>query len=352
MGWFNTVLDVTGVAIDVANYSQISKIQKQNADMKQQEARKAAVETILNALRDEVFACKQAAEGILLKEQQAPMISAYGMILLQNKLSESPISPEIFSELNDKEYTAATIRFIENHAKRLISKLSSKEQAEVHEVVLITNQLEIENYYIENYQDAVKLRNALSIIEKYKKSIKSEQSLGCAILLGIVTIGGTIVTIMTFVNKNIGTICLLLFFAGIIWAVIRVGKPSNEQKIFDEAKKIVKLLEDKIDLIKFNEIDQKFNGDFEKGQSLRDKHQSIIDRFLASYSITYSKQVAIIDNQQESGIRQLNTSIDIINKDIVTVNASLPKLQKRFCGYCGYKLPTNANFCPSCGKKI
>ncbi len=178
MGWLNTLLDVTSVAVSVANYNKLENLRKGGQASQ-------AIAEILYILRQEAFNYRQSAEEIRLQEAQNPKVAAGAMRILENRLRESPITPDIFPELSDKDYVATTTRLIQSESNRMMRQLSPAEQAEVNQAVQNSVALSEATYYLENYEDAITLRAAQEdyhMLESRNKQ-PTKTGLGCAVVI-------------------------------------------------------------------------------------------------------------------------------------------------------------------------
>src|SRR5690606_35725834 len=97
-------------------------IAEQNAkklkELQMQGAAIALIEALIKELRNQIFNFKQTAEAILVNEAETPVIAAGAMKLLERRLLESGITPDVFQEITDKEYTATVIRLIRENSDR------------------------------------------------------------------------------------------------------------------------------------------------------------------------------------------------------------------------------------------
>jgi len=282
MSWMNTLLDI-GIMGMQANQSQ--KLHQ----LQQQQAGAAAVQALIQALRDEIFKYKQAADEVLAMEVSDPKAAVVAMRILYIKLQEFGVTPDIFPELSDKEYAASTIKLIQGNSERLMADFPEEEQSEIEQIASAVLNLPKYKYYIENFDNAQKYRNALANYKKYKTlnsgclswfvgywvlSIIGAISFGAGMGIATVFSGGQE---MSDGAAVFGVIMGMLIFIGGVILYNRKGRRAKEYK---EARNIVEQHKGKLDLTEFAALENQFGCDYQNVLESQKKDQVLVDNFL------------------------------------------------------------------------
>ena len=398
MGWINTLLDVTNVAIGVSNYTQLQQL-------KQQGQNAAAIQALLAAMRDEIFKFRQAAKDVLDHEYVSPLVPAVAMRMLEIRLEASPITPDLFADLNDKEYVAETYRFIHKGTTHFMNELPSSETTQVNTAAEKSLELADYTFYVKNYQEGRKLREATKTFKELnKRTTTSSQSkawgMGCLAYLAII-----VIVFGLFVDSNpelTTPMVVLASFAFIVWIFAWKGTGR-----LNEAKYIIEQYGDQIDLDRYNKLDRRFMGDFNHAKTLQHETKQWLDRFFSGdthidyqtedvvelkslpaqnlenpaaieepSSIPFSSQLTSVEQSEtsisleeltpdeqsevEQPVYQENSEEHIAVEETEDSEVSIPTAQTtivtpyqtRFCMMCGTKIPDGAIFCPKCGEKL
>ncbi len=394
MGWLdvlNTALNVTSVAVDVANYTQLQQLRQQGASQ-------AAVQAILKALRDEIFQVKQATQAVLENPDLSNKQAAAAMKMLEERLDESPITPEIFPDLNDKEYVAATIRLVHNESRRLMGQLTGDEQGEVMKVLQARRQLEDSEYYLQNREDGYRLLEAQSDVKElgWRHQLPARFGVGFAAGAILMVVG----MIASAIFKAAGLWIAVIAGIGLIVWMVKWFDASR----FRSAKNTVEKLGDKIDLERFTRFDDLVDGDVKHARALRDLARKIMDDFMKGERVSDHPLTPPARKQpQQAALPSTARPIDGYPTDTggntwkaepagmpvtgqvhefspgnaaefyavsadpgptylpqpepspVEINDHLTPVQREpFCGMCGERLPARfaGNFCPYCGESL
>ncbi len=164
MSWLKAI----GIGLDLADAYIAEQNAKKLKELQMQGAAIALIEALIKELRNQIFNFKQTAEEILSNESETPVIAAGAMKLLERRLLESGITPDVFQEITDKEYTASVIRLIRENSDRMLRGLSKEEQAEINHVASIASRLQDYEFYVENYQKGKELQKATEVVTTYK----------------------------------------------------------------------------------------------------------------------------------------------------------------------------------------
>jgi tetratricopeptide (TPR) repeat protein len=252
MGWLNTVLDIGIVSMQANHAHKLRKLQQQQAD-------EAVMRAVIEALRNEYFKMRQAAEKILGIEGQNPKMAALAMKSLALKVREFDISPEAFPEISDKEYVAATINLIQDNTERMLNQYSEEEQRSLNEAANSAKKMAKYEYYLNNYDKVEELREANEIYNRHKVFNK-----GClAFIIGyfglafFATIGwgiiGGIPALLFGGTETGATLSVIIGIPGAIFGIyVYVDKVMN-RKEFKSAQKTRERLKE-FDLEQFNAV--------------------------------------------------------------------------------------------------
>ncbi|MBN1923097.1 MAG: hypothetical protein JW892_17765 [Anaerolineae bacterium] len=253
MDWLNTLIDVTTLAITANNAVQLS-------DMKRQGAAATTMQAIVSALRNDIFKFKSTAETILELEMTRPVIAAAAMKLLEERLGDSRITPDLFLELGDKEYAKSTLKLIHTNGERLMEQLSLPEQAEITELVRLVSPMDDYSYYLGLYNEGKRLAEAVQIIETYGPRN------GCLIwiLSELYFFPGFIVPALSqflVPDSSAAIRAIVVIGSYVIWGygLLRLLRWRSAWKL-KRAKKTVKELGGTIDIERFMQLDDRFAG--------------------------------------------------------------------------------------------
>lgn len=176
MSWLKAI----GIGLDLADAYIAEQNAKKLKELQMQGAAIALIEALIKELRNQIFNFKQTAEAILVDESETPVIAAGAMKLLERRLLESGITPDVFQEITDKEYTAAVIRLIRENSDRMLRGLSKEEQVEINHVASVASRLQDYEFYVENYQKGKELQKATEVVATYKNRQ------GCLPIVGLI----------------------------------------------------------------------------------------------------------------------------------------------------------------------
>jgi hypothetical protein len=273
MGWLdvlNVGLGVANVAVNVSNASKLEQLQAQGAAA-------ALIQAVITELRDQIFKFKQAAEAILASEAQSTKVAAGAMQLLELRLQDSGINPDLFRELSDKEYAASTIRLIRDNSSRLLGQLPDAERGEVTRVAAIASHLPKYNYYLANYSEGKRLQEAAYTVAEYAPRNS------CLVQIGLVLyvypgIGIPIGVMISLFGNSLGIILgLAVWVAGLV-AIMRWMNARG----YRQAKKLLDDSKNKLDLEQFNALDRELGGEDKTRRSQAEAQRLVQDFFGSS----------------------------------------------------------------------
>lgn len=271
MGWLNTIFDFAGTAVE---YAQLSRLE----NLLEQQAEAEIIQTMLQELRNRIFKYKEAAQEILSIEED-PKIAAGMMRVLEMRMQDSGITPDIFPDLSDKEYVASVIRSVRENSQRLMTQLSPEEQEEVNEMTTAARHLPGYRFYLQTYDDALKLREA--------KQLKAElEGRNSCLVQGVVGVIGltALFALPAGIGSLVGQDRGWGYFIGLgLWAAIFIPFQVFvvRSKEFKRAKETVEKLEPTTDLEHFEKLERLFGTSYDKVVQRQKHDRAVIERFFA-----------------------------------------------------------------------
>jgi hypothetical protein len=277
MGW-KDVLDIgIGVANLAANASTASTLQQAQSD----KASDALVETIIKELRDGIFHYRQTAKAILDAEPTtARKITAGAMALLRLRLQTSKITPDVFGELPDKQFTEETTSLIQDNASRLLKQLSPDETTQVNAVIPAAFRLDDYNFFVASYDDVQRYRQALPVFQQ----LKPWQLNACVLIIALwlsfsaCVLGGTWL-IGNIIGDKTGVFSFLAaasLWAGALWFYFGRMRRGKE---FVDARKVVEDVQKNVNLDRFSRLEEEFGADKAKVAGLQQQAGTLVQDF-------------------------------------------------------------------------
>jgi hypothetical protein len=367
MGWFDVIWKAGVIGVEVASYSKLAEMQRQGADA-------IAIQALLKIFRDEIFSYKQIAENILSAENQSPRIAAAGMIILKNKIEKTHLSPELFPDLADKDYVANTFRLIRNETNRLIGSLPPQDAAEVREVVYIAESFEDEQFLVNNYEKGTSVRSAIKTCDELgdRNTKGTGWGLGCGGIIAALLLSVWTMTMQQPQRNSVSTFGLMVIGALIVLILVW-KKPFVYKSSLEDRNRLSK----EIDIDHFIRAYDKYSGNLSLAMETMASHKTLLDKFFngetiihdgksvdkpsmlsAEISQTIEPDPGVLVNtisEPSENIRETRNEGVLIDKDVIykeePPGKSIPQQENKYCMYCGCKLPGEALYCPSCGKK-
>ena len=281
MGWLDALELGLGAANAAANYRTAATLD----ELKKQNLAAAQAQAILLELRNTIYTFKQRADRVLMVEVENPRAAAGAMAILADRLEKTKILPEIFPDISDKEYTGATIRLIQENSKRIRNSLSRDDKILIDQVVNAVQWAPEYDYYINNFENAGLLVEALKIDNKL--SLRNSGCVWflilCSVCFGflMLAIGGLIIL---FAGSSMTNYLWAIGFLG-IGLVCTIGIPiaaivGMRIPEYSKAHSTVTSLEKVVNLKRFNDLDAKIGGK-EKAIDLRQTAQKVIETVFA-----------------------------------------------------------------------
>lgn len=269
MGWGDVISIGLGLGNAALNASNASTLQQ----MKLEQASEAIYREFISFARNGLFHLKQTAENVLAGEEESPLKAAGAMRILDNQLSSSGITPDLFPELVDKEYAAATAKLISGNSNRMYAALDADRKTQVDQLVEHMQQLTDLQYYLEHADSVSRLRTN----ENANNVGGAMQNKGCLISLGLFALG----TVLAMISLELG---VLTGFAAWIVGIVGLIQLVRNRSATNAAQKTLKELESTIDLPRFNLLNQKFLS-MEKAKLLQKESEQYVENFFGDYTL-------------------------------------------------------------------
>lgn len=296
MSWLKAI----GIGLDLADAYIAEQNSKKLKELQMQGAAVALIEALIKELRNQIFNFKQTAEAILVNESETPVIAAGAMKLLERRLLESGITPEVFQEITDKEYTATVIRLIRENSNRMFHRLSKEEQAEINHVASVASRLQDYEFYVENYQKGKELQKATEVIQTYKNRQ------GCLPIVGLILyIYPGIAFPFLFAVMLGGRSDAGQSFVGFIglglwtWGLIGILKWKNGSG-YKDANNVIKKHGEDFNLDYFNSLEKEL-GDVQEIKKRRNEARRIAGNFFGESSLF---QISPYNLEEDSSLEQ------------------------------------------------
>ncbi len=121
MSWLSAIVDVADLAVGINNAVKLQKMQEMGNQMQ-------VVDALRSVMREYIFQANQTKEDLLMYKKRKPIAVAAGLYYLEAELEESPISPDVFDDISDKEYVASTLRSIRMERMEMLEYFSSDQR--------------------------------------------------------------------------------------------------------------------------------------------------------------------------------------------------------------------------------
>jgi hypothetical protein len=345
MGWLNTLLDAGILAAQVSSMSKLETMKKQGAEA-------ATLQAILTEIRRQIFNYKQEAEEILSFAEAFPKQAAAGMKLLELRLQSSGITPDLFPDLNDKEYAAATARFIRDQYRRLFALLSATEQTEVKTVVSTVSNLQDYTYYLKHYQKAQTYRASLQVYKQLEPYNGPQQQAIHLTAWGLIGVSLCMVMGSSIAGRSAGSffsfLGMLMLCGGIalrFWSDRR-----RKAGTFNQAKKTVAEIGQEIDIELFDRLDREFGGDYNRALDAQREAQAVVSHFFDENGDFLAVPVAATSAPTANAAMPSQNRVPATS----TPSASQPTATRTtiYCARCGTANAAGGKFCMKCGQAL
>ncbi|MBP6015294.1 MAG: hypothetical protein KA586_01095 [Candidatus Promineofilum sp.] len=269
MSWGDVISIGLGLGNMALNAGNAGKLQQ----MQMEKVSEALFREFISMLRNGIFNLKQTAEGVLAGEETSPLQAAGAMRILDYQLSASGITPEMFPELADMEYAAATTKLISSNSGRMYATLDANGKERVDQLLGHMHQLADLRYYLDHADNASRLR-----AEQTAPDVNGiRQNKGCLISLGLFALG----IVLAMISVELG---VLIGFAAWIAGIVGLVQLARNRRAANEAQKTLKELESTIDLPRFHTLEQQFKTPDEAQQRQKESEQ-YVESFFGDYTL-------------------------------------------------------------------
>lgn len=269
MSWGDVISIGLGLGNMALNAGNASKLQQ----MQMEHASEALFREFISMLRNGIFNLKQTAESVLAGEETSPLQAAGAMRILDYQLSASGITPDMFPDLADMEYAAATTKLISSNSSRMYAALDATGKERVDQLLGHMHQLADLRYYLDHADNASRLR-----AEQTATNVNGiRQSKGCLISIGLFALG----TVLAMMSVELG---VLIGFIAWIAGIVGLIQLAQNRRATNEAQKTLKELESTVDWPRFQMLEQQFKTPDEARQRQKESEQ-YVESFFGDYSL-------------------------------------------------------------------
>jgi hypothetical protein len=281
MSVLNTLLDVASLSVEISMAQQLEAMQRQGMAA-------AMMKGIVNQLKDQIFKYSETSKNILAAETSYPLKAAGAMRLLEIRLDESGLSPDLFSELADKEYVSNTFRGVRENANRLTAQLSGDDRAQLEGMISKTARLPDYEYYVEHVERAKTYREAKKLAGKSgSKNLGLFSMLGC----GLFTVSGMCITLSAIssasqVSGGASAALNAIVITGL--AALGVWWGYNQYSIAgksEDAKKRLIELDKQFSIERYEALETEFKDNLEEIKRLRDDGRVVANTFFGDLKL-------------------------------------------------------------------
>lgn len=270
MSWLNTMLSAANLGMEIIQVTQLNDLVQQDEDSK-------AVKEIYRLLRNQLINYNMAAKEILAQEEVDLKIRAGAMRVLELRLLDSVITPEIFYDTVDIEKAHETYKLIQDSSAELRNSLSLEDSYEIDDMANSALLIPKYGYYIENHDQLIEYNDAKSESDRlgFLSKFAVEKGLGCVAFIAffaIVFAFGYLFSNNILFGFVIGAVIGL---GGILWFRSQVSKSKAAKKKMEE-------LDQELDLELLFELDNKFNGDINKAKDAEQSAEFQVMQFFAN----------------------------------------------------------------------
>jgi len=269
MGWGDVISIGLGLGNLAVNSSNAATLQQ----MKLQQANEALYREFIGLMRNGMFNLKQTAESVLAGEEELPLKAAGAMRILDYKLSSSGITPDLFTELSDKEYAAATAKLINSNSNRMYAALDIDGKQKADRLVEHLQRLADLQYYVEHADGASRLQATKSAagVDNNTQKKWGLIAIGLILFSGLLMMVSAELGMLTSCVGWLAALGVLLSFAG-------------KRQAANVTKKTIKELEDSIDLPRFYNLEQQF-GPPDRAKQLQQESEQYVESFFGDYTL-------------------------------------------------------------------
>jgi hypothetical protein len=313
MGWF----EILSLGLDVVQIGVLSQQSSTLKGMNERQLAGALQKEILEIFKNLVFASNKSAEALTEQlEHEAQKVYVLAR-LLQFRLANYNITPDIFPEFGDKEYVSQTQKTISALIKESQLKLDETELQDAEACVETVKQMPGLNEAIAVQSDRVRAAEIQAQVREIDKVWKPLESRGKQRkLIGIgLAVGGPMLSCVCFmtatavgavlqdISSGLGSLFaiimigapLLLFAGGVIGAIYLLSRPiSKEHAELTQKRALLLGQMPKSDPNKV--ISANYQGQsLSELEALRDTHQRFIQRIMGDADEDYDYDMVFLE---------------------------------------------------------
>lgn len=316
--------------------------------MQQQGAEAQAIAELINFLRNQIFTFNQVARDILALEDTHPRAAAGGIALLTRRYEEMGLVPQMFPELQDKEYVAETAKLLRESDRRLRAALPPADQGELEMMVERVQELPAANQFLA-WQPLVAAYQAALPDYRRLKTWNGDRFVlmllaALAALFMLPFFCGAFGFVLGDFGGILGLLAGLGMGGGAIGLLLYQYSRHTDKEGYQRAKAAVDAYRKQVNVKQYEALARKFDNDYQEAA----RHKQDAERLLISFFAG-------------TGL------LDMMEMDLPDIPAGLESPQKvngqrspadttistaTFCSHCQQPISDTAAYCASCGKPV
>jgi hypothetical protein len=326
MSWFNTVLQVAEVGLELGQLAQMQGLNEKQKAMLMNQLDESARKALLQAARDELFEVKQAAERAVEVAELQPHVAVAMLAFQRLHLQRINLSPELFSDLNDKEYCARTVRFITDHERQLSAGLAAAERDEAVEMAQMALRVPDYQEYVVLYPEVQKLRHVEQRLDEAGSSRLGASArlihsgLGRLAVVYLVLMLGAMLLI--FASESFFVSLLGLGLTGAV--AYFYFKDRGKHRAHQHTRAEVEMLRNQVDWERFAQLETELGHNYEAVTTRLNTMETRLERFFSGMP----EPVAVLAAPAGEAAAQ------------------------KLCPSCQAPVPETAGFCHKCGQRL
>jgi len=281
MGWLDIAFDAAILGTQISQRNKLQQLQVQHAEA-------GMIQAVVLVLRQEIFKFKQTGEEIVAVAATYPKQAAGALEILYQRFQQAGLTPDLFPELGDKEYVAATTRYLREQRQRLFAQLTTNEQLEVKNVASAAIQLPRYNAYVGHYDNVLRYRAALPVYT----SLKGRNS-GCLMGIGVYFVGSILIVLFAAIGAwlganidpqlmlNGGCFGVIIAVCALVLSILWYRQTVARAPEFNQARKVIDELKGQINLEEFAALEKDLGTEYEVVRNQQQATQKILNQFFA-----------------------------------------------------------------------
>ncbi|GAP15990.1 hypothetical protein LARV_03785 [Longilinea arvoryzae] len=276
MGW----LDVLDLGLDVVQTVQIHSIKNQLNNMQSGQVNEQIRAGIIETYKNFVFSVNQDLKEIQKRVQESPKQVHVVSLILEWRLKESGISPEVFKDLSDKEYLAELISGIKEVKNQSFQLLNATDRSQAERAAQDIIDVPALDAWMKSRGTLKELKSATEDLERITKSNRMKKKSAFLSLFAIVC-----ACVLSTISPAaiVQTISWILLIGGLVVGVYSlITRKKGKERTLTTT---IRLLED--DLPPSEDLDrlQRSFGkmSISEAQALRERKIAAIQAFMGSF---------------------------------------------------------------------